>query len=86
MSVAKDTRNIDPSRVKCCLLPSEQKEILAFVICQLVWDKVGTSGDKGDWDFVFSLAGRAGRQKKCNQPSSDNVMCTTNYWSPDGLA
>lgn len=76
MSVTKDTRNIDPSREECCLLPNEQKEMPAFVVCQSAWDKVGTLGDKGGWDFVFSLAGSNSRQKKSNQPSSDIVMCT----------
>lgn len=53
--------------------------MLAFVVPQSVWDKAETFGDKGGWDFVFSLAGSNTRQKKWDQPSSDIVMCTPNY-------
>lgn len=72
-------RNIEPSREKCCLLSREQTERLAFVVPQSVWDKAETFGDKGGWDFVFSLAGSNSREKKWDQPSSDIVMCTPNY-------
>jgi len=58
LAITKDTRHIELCRGKHCLLPSEvegEEEIFSFVVHQSVLDKTRTLGDKGRWDFIFSL-------------------------------